>query len=346
MAIIGCLQNWHKLINTVCRWRAGFAVFFLLTVHAAYADWHSRVEPIMGTEVAVTFWHENPETAALALDAVMAEMERINQLLSPYLPASELSLVNKQAYKKAWPVSQELFNIVSHANWVSNISEGAFDITFASVGFSYNYREKRQPNADQIKQLLPAINYRLIELDVSKRTIRFKHPDVRIDLGGIAKGYAVDNSIAILKGFNIEHASVSAGGDSYLLGDHAGRPWVIGIKHPRAKDKSVPAVIRLPLSDTAVSTSGDYERFFLDANTGERVHHIVNPKTGRSASDVMSVTILAPTSAQADPLSTTVFVLGVKKGLELVKGLQGVDAIIIDKNAKVFYSEGLAPPQS
>src|SRR5690606_39073535 len=121
------------------------------------------------------------------------------------------------------------------------------------------------------------------------------HPDIRIDLGGIAKGYAVDRAAEILRGYGVEHATVSAGGDSRLMGDKNGRPWIVGIKNPRAEDdKDALPVIRLPLTDTAVSTSGDYERYFVDEATGERIHHIINPKTGRSATGVISVTVLGP----------------------------------------------------
>ena len=154
----------------------------------------------------------------------------------------------------------------------------------------------------------------------------------------------MDRAIAILEQYEVRHASVSAGGDSRLLGNRHGRPWVIGVKHPRPAVGDREAVIRLPLSDTAVSTSGDYERYFIDDETGERIHHILQPRTGKSASEVMSVTVLGRRGVYTDPLSTTVFVLGVEKGLGLVNGLNGFDAIIIDSRGKVHYSEGLTAP--
>jgi len=139
--------------------------------------------------------------------------------------------------------------------------------------------------------------------------------------------------------FGIQHATISAGGDSRVIGDRRGRPWIIGVKDPRVEDKMA---LLLPLTDVAVSTSGDYERFFLEGET--RVHHILNPATGQSAAGIMSVTVLGDNALDTDPLSTTVFVLGVEKGLLLLNRLSGFDGVIIDKSGKIYYSAGLSPP--
>lgn len=322
-----------------------FVTLLLFLCVSARASWYSESWPIMGTDVSVTLWHSNPQQAKLAARSVKTEMERLNQLLSPYIESSELARVNRSAAQTPQVISKEFFWLIQHSLRMSELSQGAFDITYASVGWRYDYRAKRRPDDAEINALLPAINYHLVALSSEDSTVYFKHENIRIDLGGIAKGYAVDRAIQLLKQYGVMHASVSAGGDSYILGDRLGRPWVVGIKNPRAQTNDSKAVIRLPLSDTAVSTSGDYERFFLDEISGERVHHILNPKTGKSASEVMSVTILAPRGVDSDPLSTTVFVLGVQKGLELVNKLQGVDGIIIDRHGKVYYSAGLAPPE-
>lgn len=220
------------------------------------------------------------------------------------------------------------------------MSGGAFDITFASIGRYYDYRNKLTPSEQQREDLLPAINYRLIHLDTQRNTLWFEHPKLYIDLGGIAKGYAVDKAIAIVQSFGVKHASITAGGDSRVIGDKFGRPWLIGIKNPRADA----VAITLPLEDVAVSTSGDYERYFID-DKGERVHHIINPRTGKSTSGVNSVTIIGPQGFDTDPLSTTVFVLGEEKGLALINSLPGFDAVIINSSGKVSYSQGLMPPE-
>ena len=178
-------------------------------------------------------------------------------------------------------------------------------------------------------------------LDRQKKAVRYGHPNIKIDLGGIAKGYAIDRAVHILSERGIKHASVSAGGDTRLLGDRRGRPWIAGIKNPRGVQTDI--AIKLPLQNEALSTSGDYERFFIDEN-GERIHHILNPKTGNSASSIASVSVIGPNGFDTDPLSTSVFVMGVDKGLKLIDSLTDFEAIIIDEYGKTHYSKGLAEP--
>ena len=167
--------------------------------------------------------------------------------------------------------------------------------------------------------------------------MRFAHPLVYIDLGGIAKGYAVDRCISIIRTAGIDQAAVAAGGDSRIIGDRRGQPWTVGVRDPR-DDQSM--AVLLPLVDTAVSTSGDYERFFVE--DGVRYHHILDPRTGDSARQSWSVTILGPEATFTDALSTSVFVLGPERGLELVNRLNGIDAIIIDAQGQLLYSQDLA----
>jgi thiamine biosynthesis lipoprotein len=310
-----------------------------------WSEWRQDKQNIMGTEVAVTVWHDDAKTGEAAIAAVMTEMRRIDTTYSPYIETSDLARLNASAAKQPVALSAEFSLLVDRALHYSDLSSGAFDITFASLGWFYDYRGKKKPDAAQQKNLLPAINYRFLKFDPGQRTLAFTHPNVRVDLGGIAKGYAVDRAIEILRRHGISHASVSAGGDSRLLGDRRGRPWLIGIKNPRQQgpeDRAV--VLTMPLNDVAVSTSGDYERYFVDEKTGEWVHHILNPKTGKSAHGVISVTILGPEGIDTDALSTTVFVLGVKEGLALLTRLPGFDGVIIDAHGKVHYSEGLQPP--
>lgn len=299
----------------------------------------------MGTNISITFWHEDSQVADGLLVQGMAEMRRLNQTLSPWIEQSELARVNRLAAEKPQAVSNELIFLVDKSLYFSQVSKGAFDITFASVGWYYDYREEKQPSDKERNALLPAINYRWLDVNRSQQTIAFKHKNVRIDLGGIAKGYAVDRVAAQLLKAGVKHATISAGGDSRILGDKRGRPWMVGIKNPRngGKEGNDTAIV-LPLENTAISTSGDYERYFIDSETGERIHHIINPKTGKSAQGVVSVTILGPSGSDTDPMSTTVFVLGVEKGLALVNRFPDFDAVIIDSVGKVHYSNGLAPP--
>lgn len=309
-----------------------------------YDKWHGDTQDIMGTKVSVTLWLEDDAEAEAAVAAVMEEMRRIDAQFSPYIETSELYRVNQLAPKasaqKPLAISAELAAIIDKSLYYSRLSEGAFDITFASLARYYDYRKKLTPSEQQREELLPVINYQLIHLDKKNNTLWFAHPKLYIDLGGIAKGYAVDQAIHILQARGVTHASVTAGGDSRVLGDKLGRPWLVGIKNPRA-DK---VAITLPLENTAVSTSGDYERYFIDER-GERVHHIINPRTGKSANGVNSVTILGPVGIDTDALSTTVFVMGAEKGLALINRLPGFDAVIITNQGKALYSQGLTPPQ-
>jgi thiamine biosynthesis lipoprotein len=306
---------------------------------AAHAEWHAREEAIMGTRIAVEVWHEDAAAATAAMDAVIAEMHRIDALMSVYKPESQLSAVNRDAASRPVQVDPELARLVARSLEFSEMSGGAFDITYASVGYLYDYREHRHPTDAQIAAALPAINWRHVAVDLAASTIRFLKPGVRIDLGGIAKGHAVDSCIAILQARGITNATVTAGGDSRILGDRRGRPWIVGIRHP---DDRTRVIARIPLEDAAISTSGDYERYFDE--DGVRYHHIIDPKTGKSPHGVRSVTVLAPTSTFAEGLTKSVFIMGPERGLALVESQPDVDAVVVTAEGKVLYSKGLAPP--
>lgn len=303
------------------------------------AGWYKAERAIMGTEVAIELWHEDVKHAEQCADRVFTEMRRIDVLMSPYIPDSELSKINNQAADAPVIISDELFNLIKESLKYSELSSGAFDITFSSVGYLYNYRKEQHPSDETIKELLPAINYRHILLDENKHTIKFSMKGVRIDLGGIAKGYAVDNAVAILRACGIQSGYVKAGGDSFMLGNRNGQPWMLGVKHPRQENK---VVVRLPLSNVAVSTSGDYERFFIE--DGKRIHHILRPSTGKPVTETWSATVIGNSALETDALSTSLFVMDLKSAMELVDKLQGIDAIIIDARGEMHYSSGLVDP--
>ncbi len=302
----------------------------------AAADWFKKTESIMGTQIHAEVWHENGIVAEQALAAVMSEMRRIDALMSPYKKTSELSLLNKNAHPSAYRVSSELFDLIKKSNRISELTHGAFDITYASVGRYYDYREAHRPADAQMEKALAAIDYRHLVFDNEKQAIRFAHESVYVDLGGIAKGYAVDRCINLLIDLGFSQAMVSAGGDSRIVGDHRGQPWSVGVKNPRDPQAMVAV---LPLENTAISTSGDYERYFIEE--GVRYHHILDPGTGQSAQSSRSVTILGEEATFTDALSTSVFVLGPAKGLALVNSLPGIDAIIIDGDGKLQFSDDL-----
>jgi FAD:protein FMN transferase len=315
-------------------------VLIALLPALAQAQWHHREEAIMGTRVAVELWSEDAALAQRAMDEVIDEMRRTDELMSTYNPESQLSQVNAHAHERPVQVDADIIEVVERALAMSKLSSGAFDVTYASVGYLYDYRAHRRPSEQQIAAALPGVDYRQVQVDRAAGTIRFLRPGVRIDLGGIAKGYAVDRSIERLRKLGIQHAMVNAGGDTRLLGDRRGKPWVVGIRDPRNEDR---VVTRLPLQDEAISTSGDYERYFEE--DGVRYHHILVPGTGRSARGVRSATVVGADATLTDALSTTVFVLGVERGMQLVAQLPGVEAVVVDEQGRIFHSDGLAQPQ-
>jgi thiamine biosynthesis lipoprotein len=300
------------------------------------AQWHEKSFQVMGTQAKVKLWHQDAEKAGLLIRAVENEMERINQSMSSYIDTSELSQVNLNAAKQPFKISDELFNLLIKAESIARLSNGAFDITYASVGYQYHYRDKIRPNEKAIAENLNKINYLGILLDQVNKTVSFAVEGMKIDLGGIAKGYAVKTSLRILEQAGVKSALVSAGGDTGLLGNKRGQPWVVGIKHPRAEQKTA---VHLPLANEAISTSGDYERYFIE--NGERYHHILNPKTGKSAKEVVSVSVIGNDPTTVDALSTTLFVLGLKPAMQMIDSLAGYEAIIIDKEQTLHFSKGL-----
>ena len=301
----------------------------------AVAQWQEHQWDVMGTRASVTLWAERDASSLFA--DLEAEMARLNQLLSPWIENSELARLNRHAAESPQTVSREFYALLETSLYYYQLTDGAFDITFASAGHLYDYRAGKAPSDDTLQAATRHINARHIQL-LPHDQVRFSDPGTVVDLGGIAKGYAIDRGIALLREAGIEHAWLSLGGDSYVLGDHRGRPWGVGIQHPRDRDA---VAMHLPLSDIAMSTSGDYQRYYIE--NGERIHHIITPSTGKSASGVVSVTILAEQSIDADALSTSVFVLGTEKGLALVNQLANTSVIIIDQQGTIHYSDDLAP---
>jgi thiamine biosynthesis lipoprotein len=313
----------------------------LCLLASAHAEWIEHVEDgIMGTRIVVELWSEDAKKGNAAVQAVLAEMRRVDEAMSTYKPSSELSRLNARAAQQPVVVSQELFGLLATSIEYSKITDGAFDITYASVGYLYDYRKGVRPDEKQIETALAGINYRHLILDATARSVKYAREGVRIDLGGIGKGHAVDRGIAVLRSLGVEHALVTAGGDSRIIGDRFGNPWVVGIRHPDRKDE---VIARIPLEDAAISTSGDYERYF-DEN-GVRYHHIIDPHTGRSASKVRSTTIIGPTATRTDGLSKTAFVLGPERAIEIYNRLEDIDAILVTPKGEVLYTKGLEPPE-
>ena len=295
----------------------------------------------MGTAINVELWSDDRDAGEAAIDAVMAEMHRIDRLMSPHKADSELSLINTHAAAGPVTVSAEMIKLLARAEHFSQLSAGAFDITFAAVGRLFDYRLKIRPTAAELAKARQSVGYRQVQLNLQQQTVHFERAGVCIDLGGFAKGHAVNNATAILRQRGIAHANISAGGDSRVIGDRRGRPWMIGVRDPRRAGE---IIALLPLENTSISTSGDYERYFVD--NGQRFHHLIDPATGNCPRTVCSVTVLAEDGLTTEAFSKIVFVLGIEAGMRFIDAHPGVDAVVVDAHGKLHYSSGLLNPIS
>ncbi len=314
------------------------AIFFVSM--PAGADWYADARPMMGTEVSVRLWHDDPGKGRALVDQVFKEAHRIDQLMSTYIEDSRISDINRDAADHPVVTGDELFRLIQRSLDISILTRGAFDITYDSVGQHYDFRNRERPDAETVAANLALVDYELIKLDQANGTVEFNAPGVRINLGGIAKGYVVERGIDLLRVAGVEHAVVTAGGDSRLLGDRRGQPWMVGIRDPRVDGE---VAMTVPLQDEAISTSGDYERFFDE--DGVRYHHIISPSTGNPANGVHSATVFGPDAVFTDALSTSVFIMGVDLGLRLIATLPDYESIVIDDKGQIFFSDGLMQPQ-
>ncbi len=307
----------------------------------AQADWFADARPMMGTEISVRLWHDDPVQGQHLVEQVFAEARRIDLLMSTYIDDSRISDINRRGADEPVIAGNELFRLIQRSLDISVLTRGAFDITYESVGQHYDFRTRRRPDQTTVDASRLLIDYRLVELDQAMGTVAFAAKGVRINLGGIAKGYVVERGVDLLRMAGVRNGIVTAGGDSRLLGDRRGVPWKVGIRDPRVDGE---VAMTLPLADEAISTSGDYERYFEE--NGVRYHHIISPSTGDPASGVRSATVFGPDAVLTDALSTSVFVMGVDEGLRLIATLPDYESIVIDDQGRIYYSDGLQQPES
>lgn len=298
----------------------------------------------MGTHLAFAAYTTPKVDAArarAAFDAAVAEIKRVEALMTTWSPDSEISRINAAAGKSAVAVGDETFRILEESVKTSQISEGTFDITFQTLHGLWKFDEDLDPHppADKdVKARLAFVGYKNIKLDAEKRTVMLAKERTRIGLGGIAKGYAVDRAVKVLDDAGLTSFFVQAGGDLFARGKKPdGSEWSAGVRDPRGPSNKLFA--KLPISDHAFSTAGDYERAYVI--DGRRYHHILDPRTGYPATACRSVTIWAPTALVADEIDDAVFVLGPDKGLALVESLDGVGAVVVDAKNNVWVSKRL-----
>ena len=298
---------------------------------------------LMGTVVEITLMEGERAGFDRASEAAFAEIERLESILSNYKPESDVSRMNAAAGSSV-KVSNETIEVIGYALDAAALSEGAFDPTVGVLGGLWGYSSElgRVPGKDAVAEVLPLVDYRDVSVDRATNEAGLDRKGMAINLGGVAKGYIAGRAVRALKEAGVERGIVKAGGDMYVFqGNASDRPFTIGIQDPRHKGAFGAALVL----NGAVSTSGDYERYFVKDNV--RYHHILDPKTGFPARGVMSVTIVAVDATMADALSTAVFVMGRVKGMALIEGLDNVEGVIVDDAGKVFASSGFkgAVPQ-
>ena len=260
--------------------------------------------------------------------------------MSSWLPESDVARVNAAAGKKAIQVDPEVFAVAKRAHEAGKLTSGAFDVTVGAFRGLWKFDEDLDgtiPDAKEVAGRLPLVGYKNLQLNKKAGTLRLKKAGMRLTLGGVAKGYAVDQAVEILHKRGYIDFILQAGGDLYASGQRGDRAWRVGIRDPRGKRDASFALAEV--SDRTFSTSGDYERFVV--KDGVRYHHILDPKTGYPATRSRSVTVQAKDAITADILSTALFVMGREAGLKLVEKMPDVEAVFVDKDNKVHASSGL-----
>jgi thiamine biosynthesis lipoprotein len=291
----------------------------------------------MGTVIEITLVGVEEEAANKAALQAFQEIKRIEHLMSPWIDSSDVTRINQSAGKGWVKVSQETLRVIKKAREISELSGGGFDITVGPLTQLWRMARERgiPPPAEELKQKLGLVNFRNVMIDQEEKVF-LKKRGMSIDLGGIAKGYAVDRAFEVLRTLGYKNLIVNAGGDLRVGGSKLDQPWSIGIQDPRSSEKIMATVT---ISDSAIATSGDYEKFFI--YQGKRYHHIFNPKDGLPSDGCQSVTIICKEGMVADALATAVFVLGPEKGYVLCQKLKGVDCLIVDKEGKIILAPGL-----
>ena len=299
-----------------------------------------RAGVAMGSGLQLTASTADEAAARAAFDAVFAEFERLEALMSTWRPSSDVLRINAASGVERVAVAADVREVLRQAKQISEWTEGTFDVTFGALTDVWRFdhdQDNTIPTPEAIRARLPLIDYRQIEIDDRAGTVFLKRKGMKIHLGGIGKGYAVEHAVQILRKAGLRDFMIQAGGDLYVGGRKQGRPWRLGIQDPRgAEGKSFAT---LDLTDSTFSTSGDYARFFI--KDGVRYHHILDPATGQPARLCRSVTIAAASPVLADAVAKGVFILGAEKGMALVERIPDLEAVIVTAKNEVLVSSGL-----
>ena len=324
------------------------AIGLLVALLAGCVDVQSGPKPVvvkrtqlhMGTLVSITVVASTEAIVQSAITAGFAEIKRLEQLLSTWIPTSELSRVNLAAGQQPVGVSRETLELVSRSLEMAKITEGGFNIAVGPAVEAWSVTEQRRiPSAGELDRLRPLVDWTAIQFDMAAGTIFLPKSGMRIDIDGIGKGYAADMVVEILRKEGARGGVVALSGDIRTFGDLPGMTgFPVGIRHPRREGALVATI---DLRNEAISTAGDYERYFEEG--GIRYHHILDPISLAPARKCQSVTVIAKDGTVADGLDTGIFVLGPERGMALVERLPDIEAVIIDDQGKVTVSSGLRP---
>lgn len=294
----------------------------------------------MGNRFVITVASADSVKAELLIDDAVAEIQRIESLLTTFSENSQTNQINENAGIQAVKVESEVFELIVRAKRISEITDGAFDLSYGSLDkrfWNFDKTMAQLPDTQTAKEKVKLINYKNIILDKTLGTVFLKEKGMRIGFGGIGKGYAADKAAQLLRNKGVTSGIVNASGDLITWGNQPnGNPWTISLAHP---DLPTEAFSKLNISNLAVATSGNYEKFVMI--DGKKYSHTINPKTGYPISGIKSVSIICPIAELADALATPVTIMGVEAGLNLINQLNGVEGIIIDDQNHVYKSDNI-----
>jgi thiamine biosynthesis lipoprotein len=301
---------------------------------------HKKMLRLMGNRFEISVLSDNEQWAAECIAAAIAEISRIEKLLTTYSDDSQTNKINNNAGIAPVKVDKEVFDLIERSLKISSLTQGAFDISYGSIDkrlWNFDKEMTSLPDEKTAKQLVRLINYKNILLDKENCTVFLKEKGMRIGFGGIGKGYAAEKAKHLLKEIGVQSGIVNAAGDLTTWGLQAnGKPWTIGIANPEAKQHSFSS---LNITDMAVATSGNYEKFVVI--NGKKYSHTIDPKTGLPVSGIKSVTIINPNAEIADAMATPVMIMGIKVGLDMVNQIKGLACLIIDDQNKIYTSENI-----
>ncbi len=300
---------------------------------------YERTSNLMGSRFDITVVAENQLLGDEYIDLAIVEISRIENLISSWNSKSQTSLINKNAGIQPVQVDQELFDLINRSIHISRLTEGAFDISYASMDkiWKFDGTMKEMPNPEEVLRSVSKVGYKNIELNHEQNTVFLKLKGMKIGFGAIGKGYAADSAKKLLKSKGVVSGIINASGDMNTWGlQPNGEEWNVGITNPLNKNK---VFALLPISNEAVVTSGNYEKYV--SFNGQRYSHIIDPRTGYPSSGVVSVSVFAPSAELADALATSIFVMGKDIGIDFINQLKGIECIIVDDKGNVYYSQNM-----